>query len=84
MEWQPIETAPRDGSWFVIRCLDDTYECGFYSPYKWANYEEVDGGLYRKVETQILDWSGFNNFHRATHWMPLPPTPRPHGEQSEG
>jgi hypothetical protein len=75
-EWRPIETAPRDGSWFVIRCIDDTYEAGRYDPSMWPCFEEVEGGLFKKVEKQIYDWAGFNNFHRATHWLQLPPIPK--------
>lgn len=75
-QWQPIETAPKDGSPFVIRREGegfDTYEVGYYDPYYFARYEPAEGGLYRKIEDKIGDWRGFNNFHRATHWTPLPP-----------
>lgn len=76
-EWQPIETAPRDGAWFVICREDDTdfYEVGRYSPGYWPKYEEVEGGLFRKSMEPIWQWT-FNNFHRATHWMPLPEPPK--------
>ncbi len=76
--WQPIETAPRDGTWFLIcRAQDgfDTYEVGQYLPLNFPHYIEVEGGLFRKENQQVYDWHGFNNFHRATHWMPLPSPP---------
>lgn len=77
-EWQSIETAPRDGTWFLI-CCDrdgwDSYEVGRYDPYRSADYVEVEGGLYRKEMRISYEWTGFNNFHRATHWMPAPPPP---------
>lgn len=75
--WQPIETIPRDGSWFVI-CRSgepDSCEAGCYEPMMWDTYIPVEGGLYRKHQEAIHEWSHINNFHRATHWMPLPPVP---------
>ncbi len=76
--WQPIETAPKDGTWFLIcRASEgfDSYEVGRYDPLMHDHYEPVGGGLYRKVQDQIYDWRGFSNFPRATHWMPLPSPP---------
>jgi hypothetical protein len=78
-EWMPIETAPRDGTWFAT-CRagePDSYEVGRFDPLMWPQYVEAENGLYRKVEHQVYDWMGFNNFHRATHWMPLPGVPAP-------
>lgn len=76
--WQPIETAPKDGTWFlIIRDSDgeESVEVGRYDPYYRDEYIEVEGGLYRKEKQVGYEWSGFNNFHRATHWMPLPKPP---------
>jgi hypothetical protein len=76
--WQDISTAPKDGTWFLI-CRDDegfdSYEIGCYEPLTHDRFEPAEGGLYRKVPVKILDHRGFNNFHRATHWMPLPAPP---------
>lgn len=80
--WQPIETAPKDGAWFMIGRAGEgpeTYEIGRFDPYCMDSFVEVEGGLYRKEQQKILDWRGFNNFHRATHWMPLPLPPAPKG-----
>jgi len=77
-QWQDISTAPKDGTWFLI-CRDDegfdSYEIGCYEPLTHDRFEPAEGGLYRKVPVKILDHRGFNNFHRATHWMPLPAPP---------
>ena len=76
-DWQPIETAPRDGSWFVI-CRageDDFYEAGCYDVLTFPKYVEAGDGLYRKVMEPIYEWRGFDNFHRATHWTRLPKVP---------
>ncbi len=79
-DWQPIETAPRDGTYFVA-CRagePDSLEVGCYDQLFWPEYVEVDGGLFRREMKPIYDWRGFNNMHRMTHWMPLPnPPPSP-------
>lgn len=82
--WQPIETAPKDGTWFLIcRKGDaDSVEVGRYRPYFVPEFVEVEGGLYRKESKSVSDWDGFNNIHRATHWCsfePLTPTPKAEG-----
>lgn len=76
--WRPIATAPRDGTWFLIcRAGEgfDSYEVGCFDPSMHDHFEPAGDGLYRKVQRSIYDWRGFNNFHRATHWMPLPAAP---------
>jgi hypothetical protein len=79
--WRPIETAPRDGTWFVI-FTHGWYEVGRYSPSMYDHYVEVEGGLYRKEKEPGYEWEGFNNFHAATHWMPLAAPPRRRDEVS--
>ncbi len=79
-EWQKIETAPKDGTWFVT-CRagePDSYEVGRYEPWLWDRFVPVGDGLYRVEKEKLYDWRGFNNFPRATHWMTLlaqPPAP---------
>ncbi len=81
-EWQPIETAPRDGSWFVTCNAEDgpeSYEVGRYDPFYVDDFIPIEDapGTFKVVRKHIYDWTGFNNFERATHWMPLPPSPTP-------
>lgn len=75
--WQPIETAPRDGGWFAICVAGEglSYEVGCYEPYHGRQFIELESGLFRAEEYLLGEWRGFNNMHRATHWMPLPPPP---------
>lgn len=60
MEWQPIETAPRDGSWIIFTSTWNEYAraCGQYK------YE----GFYTDLEQRI-------DLEMYSHWMPLPEPP---------
>jgi hypothetical protein len=84
-EWQTIETAPRDGTWFLI-CREgedfESYEIGCFNPLMQKSYVPAEGGLFRLIEESYYDWRGFNEFHRATHWMPLP-SPPTSGDRTE-
>lgn len=67
-QWQPIETAPKDGTSFLA-CnskVIDWYQVVFYDD-----------------ENPSAAWAVADgpNYHQAmfTHWMPLPdPPPEPH------
>ena len=62
--WQPIETAPKDGTWFVAARFVKGCEYVRYGYAKIDRWHEI-GGL-----------DQFNKkFWPATHWMPLPPPP---------
>lgn len=77
-EWHPIKTAPKDGSWFLIcRACEgaDSYEVGRFDPSFHDEFIEAGDGLYRKERRLGYEWRGFSNFHRATHWYPLPSPP---------
>jgi hypothetical protein len=58
-KWQPIETAPMDGTWFLAYCeLSDIPRV-----VRWADkYDRLPIG-----ESTVC-WTS-----RPTHWMPLPP-----------
>lgn len=59
MNWQPIETAPRDGYPVMLTCR---------TPYKpfFGFYDSVDGAWFE---------SGTYKCRAPTHWMPLPEPP---------
>jgi hypothetical protein len=67
MEWQPIETAPKDGTPVLIYeppykdlLPFDIYVC------KWCQHKEA------WVEFAGEEYSQYD----ATHWMPLPDAPK--------
>lgn len=75
IEWQPIKTAPRDGTWFII-WTHDKPEVGRYQLTTWSRFVYEGDGLYRREDETIYECDGFNNFGTATHWMPLPEPPK--------
>jgi hypothetical protein len=82
-EWQPIETAPRDGSWFVTanaREPDGEYEVSRFNPWMQDQYVQEVDGRFRRERVPVMEFSS-DNFHRATHWMPLEP---PHNAALSG
>ena len=66
-QWQPIETAPRDG---VILCYDHEWsEDGV------ALAENYDGEWW-----QICERDDNTRHFTPTHWMPIPQPPESEGE----
>jgi hypothetical protein len=68
MDWQPIATAPKDGTTVLVWSRGVHFgEC--YDGWTWANphrvYEWSDG-----------DCSDMPFDEQPTHWMPLPESPR--------
>jgi len=63
MSWHPIETAPRDGTWFLVYRKDGgvVVACR-HNPSSRTDEILSVPGRYAQVET--------------THWMPLPPPPQ--------
>ncbi len=65
--WQPIDTAPKDGTWVLLtggHAAEPTGPCvvGFWDRDDWA-YAHWDGSWYSIYEA-------------PTHWMPLPEPPK--------
>lgn len=72
MEWQPIETAPKDGTWVLVYGdgTDDEAEdrkvavaqyVNYFDDFRWQ-FAWYDGGYYGR-------------FKNPTHWAPLPEAP---------
>ena len=60
MDWQPIETAPKDGTWVLL----SDGQTIWYGQYGWD--EEGDAVFF-------ADGPGIRD---CTHWMPLPEPPK--------
>lgn len=71
MKWEPIETAPKDGSWFLAfypkidaRCFQDQWKVAHWVK-DWF-HEGYPG---------VMDAAEHEEFDQPTYWMPLPPEP---------
>ena len=66
MEWQPIKTAPKDGTLFLA----------WEAHYPYANVARwFQGRVYWLAEELQLAYTGSWSGHPPTHWMPLPDPP---------
>lgn len=85
MNWQPIETAPKDGNsillawveagiWrFAVGCWDNTFEhLGYSSRTGSANYR----GGWTDYGVGSFSYEEYREL-KPTHWMPLPTPPTP-------
>lgn len=71
--WQPIETAPKDGTWVLA--------VGKNGAGRWTTPQTVRWtGLW---ESPVHD-ARVEVYHQPTHWMPLPPAPAPQQGGSDG
>jgi len=82
MDWQPIETAPRDGT--VIHLWGAHYPdvvVGWWTGnrhYPWAFIDDTKQaltGCCEDEETGRIMPNAFSAGYEPTHWMPLPPPP---------
>ena len=79
MIWQPIETAPKDGTSVLLWAswLDDpviarySYQSG-YAESCWEG--TFDGAA--ALESQGDTWTDEHEVINPTHWMPLPDPPK--------
>ena len=66
--WRPIETAPRNGDWFLA--LEPASQCNAHYACKFYYRDEYAGDLWLSSCGQYVTDSP-----EPTHWMPLPPAP---------
>lgn len=76
MAWQPIETAPRDGTFFIAANATEAIVCN------WPKQEEVDYAIGNWRKGIIDEWNGaiIKTASKLTHWQPLPTLPLPSRE----
>lgn len=73
--WQPIETAPRDGTWFWGFWPDCHEDQNRYCSTSWLDDSD---------ESRFVDDSDWRDWQQPTHWMPLPPPPAHLEQESRG
>lgn len=73
-EWQPIETAPRDGVGLITYAATETNRVYRGRVEVIAAYFDEDGRVC-DYSTCKPDVGIVNGFWKASHWMPLPPPP---------
>jgi hypothetical protein len=72
MSWQPIESAPKDGSGVIVICMGaEKPEAGqgWFIGGKWTT---IDPGVEAEFGEDFYHASTWVN---PTHWMPLPEPP---------
>jgi hypothetical protein len=79
MDWQPIETAPTDGTWVLLYAPPEKWERRTGQMYV-ATWEATG---YNSEPQWAYGANGYEHSFRhgvygATHWMPLPAPPSPH------
>ena len=79
-DWQPIETAPKDGARIILAKIipaDEDREAAVW----WAcagrwQPERVLSGTGGHIRRQAQWTDGVDNLGEPTHWMPLPAPPK--------
>src|SRR3990167_1984817 len=77
-DWQPIETAPKDGKPILSYCASG-YDEQPYSVIWWHaeihEWWETVATDTKKLRSEAAGyWAGGENY--PTHWLPLPPPPK--------
>ena len=73
MDWQPIETAPKDGTEFQAWVTHGRDQKGFWEP-KCRYSEHGAFEMWGRVDYDCDGWDTYPG-HTPTHWMPLPAPP---------
>jgi Protein of unknown function (DUF551) len=81
MNWQPIETAPKDGTEIIaygIRscCLGHEKDEETWSSVWWASSFYLRGELVDAHWVESKVGIRYNSRFTPTHWMPLPEPPK--------
>lgn len=82
-EWQPIDTAPKDGSWILLlhgETIPGVPLVEVASFGDGLSAEELGYREFAKYGAWVI-WNASDNWYlvdvaEPTHWMPLPPPPR--------
>jgi hypothetical protein len=78
MNWQPIETAPKDGTWILV-CggrTNDDHKDRSHAVAQWTHY--LNGRTREEGNWQFAWYDGgyYGEYCDPTHWMELPEPPK--------
>jgi hypothetical protein len=71
-EWQPIETAPKDGTHIIGLFNDWLGDCVSVTWYNKKSYSKKYG---KTTFKKVKGWQNALNEDKPTHWIPLPKLP---------
>lgn len=69
-DWQPINTAPKDGTRILVCCFDMNNWEFDVSSWTTEEYEDDEGNI-----DEYTGWLPMVGVSGPTHWMPLPEPP---------
>ena len=79
MEWQPIETAPKDGTWILLAGggIDYGWNCNSQPHAVAGQWTTIFNGSPFPGGWQFAWYDGgyYGEYENPTHWMPLPQPP---------
>lgn len=77
--WQPIETAPRDGSDIIVgfdtASVWIVHVAWWRDIKEWMEWKEEDVGWWSYTNNSVTQ-EKLEDYRTPTHWMPLPPLPK--------
>lgn len=81
--WQPIATAPKDGTWILVAGGSCTFEEDGNSEYRAVSAQfthYLNGQTISEGRWQFAWYDGgfYGDYHSPTHWMPIPDAPAAH------
>lgn len=76
MTWQPIETAPADGTLIDLWIINYLGEGERLPHCKWDSWSYPSGEWVQQyAEASGAFFKAFDDREKATHWMPVPSPP---------
>ncbi|MDF3904713.1 hypothetical protein [Paracoccus sp. AS002] len=79
-DWQPIETAPKDGTWFLAACDwqredDEPPHQDWLRIIRWDVREGYERFPWAVMDPEGIAFGGSIGGAIPSHWMPLPQPP---------